>query len=391
MRLDRARRIALTAQSLASPRPKRVTHPAFLKLFDTIGLSQIDSINVLARAHLMPAYSRLGGYDVAHFERAAAAAELVEVWAHEATIVPTAIRHWLRPRMARAAEHPFWATPLAEHPRLAEGIVEAIGRDGPLTARQLQPRFRAPSAPKTSWGWNWSVVKRVCEALFALGRLTALRRTPTFERLYDLPERVFGPLPPPPSAAEATTELVRAASRALGIGSLNCFADYYRLRRADTHAAVQELLAAGELERVRVQGWDDELFLRADHDARRARARALLAPFDPLVFTRERLLRLFGMHYRIGTYTPAAKRTHGYYVLPFLLGDRLVGRTDLKADRATGRLLVRTAFAEEGAPADAARELAAELAELAAWLGLGQVTLADDAAGDLVGVLAKEL
>jgi uncharacterized protein YcaQ len=258
-----------------------------------------------------------------------------------------------------------------------------------VTARGLDEEFSGPRH-KAGWGWNWSDARRVLDYLFLVGDVAIAGRTSQFEVVYDVPERV---LPaevlalPTPSKAEADLELVRRAARSHGVGTLRCLADYYRMPVADTKVAVDTLVEAGELTGVQVQGWRRPAFLHADARLpRRVGARALLSPFDPLVWERDRAEALFDFFYRIEIYVPAEKRIHGYYVLPFLLRDAIVARVDLKADRPTGRLLVKGAYAEGGAPADTAEELAAELISLAGWLQLTSIVV--EPRGDLAPALA---
>lgn len=372
------------------------------RTIDRVGLLQIDSVNVLARAHLLPAFARLGPYDSGLIDRAsrgtaARPRRLMESWAHVAAYVPPETFQLLRFRMRRFAERGFAANVRAKHPDVYAHVLDVVADQGPITAGQMHELLGHERGPQDRWGWNWSVAKQVLEACFFTGELAVAHRTSQFERAYDLTERVLPPgLAGVAEVAEedAVTELADRAARAHGIGTVRCFADYFRMGIAPTAAAVQRLVEAGRLEPVEVAGWNRPLYLHAEASLpRHTRARALLAPFDPLVFERRRLLELFGVHYRIGIYTPAAQRIDGYYVLPFLLGDAIAGRTDLKADRARGTLVVRTAFKEEvGPPPSAvATEMALELNECAQWLGLSRIEIADDARGDLVGALSQVL
>jgi uncharacterized protein YcaQ len=244
-----------------------------------------------------------------------------------------------------------------------------------------------------NWGWNWNAVKRVLEHLFEAGVISAASRTEQFERRYTLTARVFPrrmALEASPDPVEAMHRLIDAAAQAHGIGTVKCFADYFRTPVKAAAASVDHLVSTGRLEPVTVVGWDRKVFLHADaRMPRRAAGRALLSPFDSLVFERRRLEELFGFHYRIEIYTPEHRRRFGYYVLPFLLGDTIVARVDLKADRAAGKLLVRSAYGEPGAPPRTAVELAAELELMAGWLGLGDVVVSP--AGDLAEPLAAAL
>lgn len=377
--LPQARRIALAAQGFGRPRPNGVTMRQFQSVIDRLGVFQIDSVNVLARAHLLPMFARVGAYDVGLFDRASRSQppRLVEYWAHEAALIPPSTWHLMHHRMDGYATSRRWGRFLADNRELVASVVEHVAADGPLTARQAHKALGHDRGPKVHWGWNWTDSKRALEALFATGRLAVARRNAQFERLYDLPERVLGPIPAElPDEEESRVELVRTAARALGIASPGCLADYFRMKSGPAARAIASLVAAGELEPVTVRGWDRPLFLHVEAARpRRIRARALLAPFDPLVWERRRLLELFGMHYRIGIYTPAAEREHGYYVLPFLLDEALVGRVDLKADRKAGVLRALQITWEPDAPPHAAQELEAELWGMAGWLGLGDVRL----------------
>lgn len=394
--LPQARRMALAAQGFSRPRPPRsVGTRDVTATIDRLAQFQIDSINVVERAHFLPLYSRFGRYDKALLERAYGTAprRLVEYWGHAASLVDARLWPALRWRMAANAERP-WARYLdvvAEHPHLPDWVLEEVAAKGPLTARQIEFDERRE---RPHWGWNWSSVKVVLEHLFAAGRVTSAGRTASFERLYDLPERVL----PAGLATEepwdrdrVILELVRRSARALGIGSLRCLADYFRLPQAPTLRAVQALVEAGELVPIRVEGWARDLW--AWHDARAPRsigARALVSPFDSVVFERRRTEELFGLRYRIEIYVPEPKRQYGYYVYPFLLGDRFAARVDLKADRASGELVVQSAWLEPRAahePGAVARELAAELGELGAWTGCGRVVVRPR--GDLADDLAS--
>jgi uncharacterized protein YcaQ len=390
-----ARRIALGAQGLAGRPPEAPpTGRHLLNLVERLGLHQIDSVNVLARAHYMPAFSRLGPYDPALLDDLAWGPRknrrLFEYWAHEASLLPLALQPMLRWRMARAERgEGMWksiAAFAAERREEIGAVLKRIEAEGPLAASDF------PSRSLGGW-WGWSDGKRLLEYLFWAGRLTTSTRKTNFERVYDLPERV---LPseildlPTPHEAEARRALVAHAARAHGIATATDLRDYFRLSPAESRQAVDALVEQGELIAVRVRGWKDMAYLHRDaRRPRRATRQALLSPFDPLVWERSRTERLFGMRYRIEIYTPAHKRVHGYYVLPFLLGDRLAARVDLKAERKGRRLRVEAAHAEPGSPPETAERLAETLRSTAQWLGLDDVVVARK--GDLAESLAVKL
>ncbi len=261
---------------------------------------------------------------------------------------------------------------------------------GPLTAREIDDDVERQ---KDNWGWNWSDVKRALEYLFFAGEITVAKRNQQFERMYDVPERVLPAAVlamPVPTLEEAHRELVRIAAKAHGVGTAQCLKDYFRTAPAPTTQAIQELVEEGELLPVTIQGWKRPAYLHRDARLpRRVNTRALVSPFDSLVFERTRTEVLFDFRYRIEIYVPAEKRIYGYYVLPFLLGDRLVARVDLKSDRTAGVLLVQSAHAEPKAPVETADELAAELVQLAGFLGLDQVRVVGG--GDLSPALSDSL
>ena len=398
--IAQARRVALRAQGLDRRRPSTAHQPgrrAFASVVDRLGLLQIDSVNVLARAHLMPAFSRLGPYDVGLLDRAAGVAprSLVEYWAHEASFVPPSTYRLLGFRQRAYADEAWQSirSVARTHPAVVDEVRALVRETGPVTAREVHARYEAEHPrTRTDWGWNWTLAKRVLELLFFTGEVTSAARNAAFERRYDLVERVLPPealVLPSPDRPDAVRALLEIGARAHGLGTAACFADYFRLRGPLVRAGVAELVEAGVLSPVRVRGWDREVFLHRDATLpARATGRALLSPFDPLVFERRRLEELFGLRYRIEIYVPAAQRVHGYYVLPFLLGDRFAARVDLKADRAAGVLRVPGAFAEPGEDVAAVgAELADELRLLADWLGLEDVVVPDDARGDLAQVL----
>lgn len=391
-----ARRLAVAAQGFSEPRPGGPITRAHLKsLISRIQVLQLDSVSVAVRAHYAPVFSRLGPYDRDVLDRAAWSHSarsprlLVEYWAHEAALM--AVDDWplLRWRM-RQYTHGRWGTHIVRaNPQLADKIVAAVAELGPSTAGQIEAHLAAePRGPRGSWWGSRSDTKWVAEALFASGVLTTATRV-GFARHYDLVERV---LPPSVLAREvdddeAVRELTLRAAGALGVGTEADLRDYFRLSAQQVKPALADLLAAGEIERVDVDGWSAPAYLRAGRTVpRRDRGTALLCPFDPLIFFRPRVERLFGFHYRIEIYTPAAKRQYGYYVWPLLLDGELVARVDLKADRASDSLRVVGAFGEPDQPkARVAAALAGELESMASWLGLGGVSVSGrgDLAADL--------
>jgi uncharacterized protein YcaQ len=386
-----ARRISLAAQGFTD-RPH--AEPSMRTLDRTLsrtGVLQVDSVNVLQRAHYMPLYSRMGAYDVDLLRRASQRRprRVVEYWAHVQAFMPVDLWPVMQHRMASyRAQRGKWG--FTADPELEPGVLAAVRERGPVTARHLEEEFSEGPRAKEHWGWNWSQARKVLDYLFMVGDVAIAGRTPQFEVLYDVPERVLPAAvlaAPTPSKADADLELVRRAARSHGVASLRCLADYYRMPVVDTKAAVDTLVDAGEVTPVTVTGWTRAAYLHRDARLpRRVGARALLSPFDPVVWERSRAETLFDFSYRIEIYVPADKRVHGYYVLPFLLGDRIVARVDLKADRATGRLLVRGAYAEPGAPPETAEELVAELDRLRGWLGLEEIVVEER--GDLAAVLA---
>jgi uncharacterized protein len=392
---SQARRIALAAQGFLDPRHTTPTMRTFTRTLARTGVLQIDSVNVLQRAHYMPLFSRMGPYDTALLERASEKPprRLVEYWAHVAAFMPVELWPHMQHRMRRYRNNEHEWSILRDKPALAESLLAEVRADGAATARDLDDGL---PRTKEHWGWNWSDTKRALEYLFFTGELTVARRNGAFERVYDVPERV---IPrhildqPVPSDVEAHTELVRRAAISHGVATEACLRDYFRMRLDAVRPAVAALVEAGELLPVTVEGWQRPAYLHRDaRIPRRVDARAVLSPFDPVVWERARTEHLFGFHYRIEIYVPEGKRVHGYYVLPFLLGEDLVARVDLKADRKSGVLLVKGTHAEPGAPEETAAELAAELESLAGWLGLDAIVVAPS--GDLAPALTvavKEL
>jgi uncharacterized protein len=387
-----ARRIALAAQGFADPVPAGgVDRRHLRRVLGRVGLLQIDSVNVLRRAHYLPPYSRLGPYPTGALDELAYGRkkELFEYWGHEASLLPVALHPLLRWRMA--LEHPWGVgRVVAERPELVAWVRAEIAKNGPLTAAELETEATHRSE---QWGWNWSTTKRALEWLFWRGEVLVSRRNGAFARVYDVPERVLPATvlaTPTPEPADAFRELVRISARALGVAAEPDLRDYFRLPVAGARQAVQELVDAGELTPVTVPGWRSAAYLHRDARLPRwIRAATLISPFDPVVWKRERAERLFGFSYRIEIYTPAAQRVHGYYVLPFLLGDRLVARVDLKADRPAGVLRVPAAWTEPAAPPETVPALASELHRLAGWLGLTDVAAPDS--GDLAAALTAVL
>jgi uncharacterized protein YcaQ len=396
---DAARRVAVAAQGFAEPKPAAAVSRSHLRrLISRIQVLQLDSVSVAVRAHYAPVFSRLGPYDRDVLERAAWSHSarsprlLVEYWAHEAALM--AVDDWplLRWRM-REYTHGRWGTEIVKkNAKLADDIVATLAELGPSTSGQIEAHLESePRGRKGPW-WDRSDTKWVAEALFAAGVLTTATRV-GFARHYDLTERV---LPPEVVARqidddEAVQELVLRAATALGVATETDIRDYFRLGAKQAKPAIAALVSAGELEPVEVDGWSAPAYLRAGQTVtRRDRGTALLCPFDPLIFFRPRVERLFDFHYRIEIYTPQPKRQYGYYVWPFLLDGRLVGRVDLKAERTRDALQVVGAFAEPGQDAGrVAAALAAELRTMASWLGLADVTVGER--GDLITPLRRQL
>jgi uncharacterized protein len=392
---SQARRIALAAQGLAAPRPdKPVGRAAFRKLAVRLGAIQIDSVNVFVRTHYMPTFSRLGAYAPGLLEQEAwgKRASLFEYWGHEASFMPLETQPLLRWRMERGRDSrhrpksglTVFAT--QRRPYIDEVLAE-ITRRGPVTGADF-----APQGPRKSGWWEWSEGKIALEWLFRAGLITTKTRR-GFERVYDLTERVIPAhilAMPTPSIADAHRQLVLISARAMGVATIGDLADYFRILQADAKARAEELVEAGLLERVSVKGWRDPAYLAIGAKLpRRATGAALLSPFDNMVWRRERTERMFDARYRIGLYTPAAQRDEGYYVLMFLLAERIAARVDLKADRKAGVLLVQAAHLEPGADeAETATALAAELRAIGAWQGLGDIQVAKK--GGLSTALSRE-
>jgi uncharacterized protein YcaQ len=373
--LAEARRIALAAQSFVpeAAAPKGVA--ALAKIVRRLGAVQIDSVNVLVRSHYLPVYSRCGSYAPALLERAAYDSNraLFEYWGHEASLLPVDLYPLFRWRMERARNGEGTWKRLrryaTSHKALVAAALEQIRERGALGASELADCGKS----KGSW-WGWSQGKEILEWLFWIGEVTTARRR-NFERLYDLTERVLPEhvrTAPVPSPEQARRELMAVAARALGVATARDLRDYFRLPAEDAQVRVAELVEEGTLQPVMVEGWKQQAYMHVDAACpRRADVCALLSPFDSLIWERQRTERLFGFHFRLEIYTPVHKREHGYYVLPFLLGDRLVGRVDLKADRQSSRLEVRGGSVEAGVRVETVVEpLARELEQLAQWLGL---------------------
>jgi uncharacterized protein len=366
-----ARRIALAAQGFAVPRPSDPGRRHLRQLFERLGAVQMDSVNVLARAHFLAPFSRLGAYDPAVLDDLAyhkRPRELFEYWGHEASLMPVALQPLLRWRMAQAERFDAGWSHVREiarkQPRFIEGVLRQVRERGPIAAGELIEAGKSTG----SW-WGWSDGKRALEWLFWAGKITTAERR-GFERLYDLPERVLPgeilAMPTPPEE-EAQRELLRIAARAHGVATERDLRDYFRLSPAESKSRIADLVENGELRPVEVEGWKQQAYLNPSAKIpAKVNARALLSPFDSLIWERARTQRLFDFNYRLEIYTPAHKRVHGYYVLPFLYGDRLVARVDLKSARKDGALDVH--YEEHVDANDVVEPLAAELREMADWL-----------------------
>lgn len=396
-----AARVMLAAQGFGRARPQTVTMRQVQRVIDDIAQFQIDSVNVVTRAHYAPLFSRLGTYDTALLDRALQRAprRLFEYWGHAACAIDVRLQPALRTKMATASQD-AWGSMLRiarDHPGLVEAVRRAVAEHGPGSARQIEAHIEAPErAERTEWGWNWSHTKQALEWLFWSGEISSAGRNEAFERRYDLPERV---LPaqlanqPTPAAPDAYRELVARAAQGLGVTTADWAAEYFRIPKAATRDAIAELVAAGVLIPVQVAGWRQPAWLW--HTARVPRtmqAQALVCPFDPLLFDRGRLKQVLGVHYTIEIYVPAANRRHGYYVYLLLLGQQVAARVDLKADRPAGVLRVQSAWAEPDhrqPQGEILTALVTELRRMAEWLGLSAVTA--QPSGDLGPALVNWL
>ena len=388
--LSAARRIALAAQGFATPRPNgRIDRRHVRKVFDAVGVIQIDSVNVLVRSQELPLFARLGNHPRSLIADATNDAELFEYWCHEASHLPISKRPLMQWRMDEAKNGRMWGgvTRVAkENPKLVKEIRNRINTDGPLVAGDVKTRTGA----KGSW-WDWDKGKIVLEYLFWTGEVTARRRAQDFARVYyalhdAFPDDVLNT--PALPEHEARRELLLMAARSVGVGTAKDIFDYHRQSASDAKPVLHELVEDGLLEKVQVESWKEPAYMLTNTKIPKdVHVRALVSPFDSLVWCRPRIERMWDFHYRIELYTPAPKRVYGYYVLPFVLGDRIVARVDLKADRKSGELLVPGAYSEDNVDVKyVARELRKELDLMATWLGLQSVTVGNK--GDLTGLLA---
>ncbi len=358
-------------------------------MLDSVGLIQIDSVNVLVRSQELPLFSRLGNHPRSLIPDATDAGELFEYWCHEASHLPIAMHPLVRWRMEEAKNGSMWPglrRVAKSKPKLVHEIRDRIFNDGPIVAGDVRTRV----GPKGSW-WDWDEGKAILEYLFWTGEITARRRPNDFARVYHAPTVLPADVlnAPTPSESDARRELLLLAARSTGIATANDLIDYHRQKPAKVRPLLAELVAEGSLETVRVEGWKDLAYMAPGvARPRTVNTRALVSPFDSLVWCRPRIERLFDFHYRIEIYTPAPKRIYGYYVLPFVVGDRIVARVDLKADRQSSVLIANGAFSEpEIDIAFVASELMQELRDMATWLGLDSVRIGDN--GDLTSPLKK--
>jgi len=397
-----ARRIALAAQQFDAASSVRGSAD-IASMVRKLGAVQIDSVNVLVRSHYLPFFSRLGGYSQPLLEQAAyddRRRQLFEYWGHEASLLPMEMQPLFRWRMERALRgEGTWGRLkryATEHQDLVKSVLAQIRERGALSAGELEAAAPGgfPGNKSSGGWWGWSQAKEILEWLFWTGAVTTARRR-NFERVYDLTERVLPPqivAASTPSKEDAQRALMTTAARALGIATLRDLRDYFRLPTQDAAKRLHELVDSGALRPVSVEGWKQQAYLyEKARLPRKIEVTALLSPFDSLIWERQRTERLFGFAYRLEIYTPALKRQHGYYVLPFLLNDLLVARVDLKSDRARGRLQVRGGSVEEGMAARKIVEpLAAELRSLAQWLELEGVEITSRR-GELLKLLKPAL
>jgi uncharacterized protein len=380
LKIAEARRVALSAQGFNFPdRSKPVTWSHIGRTIGQLNLLQIDSVNVLVRSHYLPVFSRLGNYDHATLDARTfhnRKRTMFECWSHEASLVPLALHPFMRWRMERARNNDGKYGSMSRFARdegdFLNSVLDFVKRNGPTAVSDFPDSGRGAGG----W-WGWSKGKMAFETLFDQGLITTAAR-PSFERIYDVPENVIPAeilAAPTPSEAETFRHLLDLSGRALGVATEFDLRDYFRLPVAETKTALAELVEAGTLIPIGVEDWKHQAYIHRDAKIpRKAGGTALVSPFDPLVWERARAERLFNFHYRIEIYTPAEKRRFGYYVLPFLMGDRFAARVCLKADRQAGVLRANASHLELHAdPVETAEALAQELLLMAGWLGLDGV------------------
>jgi uncharacterized protein YcaQ len=372
-----ARRIALAAQGFDRERPATaadVRH--YRRAMAAIAVLQLDFVNVLIPAHFLMIYSRLGNYDRSRFERFLYdSGEHIEQWAHEASIVASS--DWPLLAHRRKAFKQWKNSSLHKMPKSAaylEDILRRVTQQAGTTSKDL-PAIKGPE--RKPGDWYRSVPRAAIEHHFGTGKLAVRRRQKNFQRVYDLPQRILGDslCSLTVERDDADRELIAKATRSLGIATLHDIADYYRMANRDVAPRLQELVDAGDVSEVKVEGWVDSAFLaKGAKLPRTIPGNSLLSPFDPVVWFRPRAARLFDFDYRIEIYVPEAKRRWGYYVLPFRQGEAITARIDLKADRKSSCLLVQHAHLEAGAnSASTAAALSEELRLLADWLQLEDI------------------
>jgi len=396
---EEARRAIMTAQGFGAQRGAtdadanadgQATPRQVLATVRRLNLLQIDSVNVLTRAHYLPVFSRLGDYRRSDLDHAGnrSPRRLFEYWGHEAALLPVELQPLFRWRMIQDHAWGNISASANADPQLTAKVLEAVAVYGPASASELEKLLApAPRTPKTHWGWNWSASKRALAHLFWTGQVVSTGRDRSFQRHYALPEKALPAAvlaTPTPDRATAIRQLVARAGLALGVATARDLADYFRLTKPDTVAAIETLTESGELIATTVPGWPPAWRHRKTRIPRALPATdpALIVPFDPLIWHRERVQRVFGMRYRIEIYVPAGKRQFGYYVLPLLADGQLIARVDLKADRLGSRLLVQSAHAEQGQQSGVVLDsLIPALRQLSSWLSLDDVVATG--AGDL--------
>jgi uncharacterized protein YcaQ len=378
-----ARALALAAQGFDTPRPaNKATQRHVNSLISRLGVIQIDSVNVLVRSQELPLFSRLGNHDRNAIPKATESQKLFEYWGHEAAHLPVEIHPLFRWKMeaARLGKARHWGLTsfYDDNKTFVKRMLKHVETNGPTTARELSTRTEKRGADKKTW-WDWDESKTALEYLFLTGQLMSRGRGTDFARIYDTPERVL-PMnilnAPTPTEHSARKQLLVRSAIAQGVATATDLADYYRQKPAAVKPLITELLEEGELREVAVEGWAEKAFVhRSAKLPKQLHATALLSPFDSLVWCRPRNERLFDFHYRIEIYTPKEKRKFGYYVLPFMMNGQMVGRVDLKSDRANSKLLVHSVHTEKGIKRTMINDaLDNELRAMAFWLELDEVS-----------------